>query len=96
MKGAAQYLQAEKLEDDAKEMLNVIVEETHRLDVVVRQFLDYARPFELNLKPEHLNALVAHVLTLLRASGLPEGVRVRDDLAGDLPSMPLDGTRIAH
>lgn len=96
LKGAAQYLQAEALEDDAKDMLHVIVEEANRLDVVVRQFLDYARPFELAPQPEHLNALVAHVLTLLRASGLPGSVKVREELAGDLPMLPLDGTRLTQ
>ncbi|MEZ4317085.1 MAG: ATP-binding protein [Myxococcota bacterium] len=96
LKGAAQYLQAESLDTDANDMLNVIIEEANRLDVVVRQFLDYARPFELDLRAEHLNAIVTHVLTLMRASRLPEGIELRSELAGDLPMMHFDSTRMSQ
>jgi signal transduction histidine kinase len=96
VKGAAQYLQSEALDDDANEMLGVIIDEANRLDVVVRQFLDYARPFELDLQPEHLNAIVTHVVTLTRASKLPESIDLRVELAGDLPRMQLDGTRLSQ
>ncbi len=96
VKGAAQYLQGEKMQDESIEMLQVIIDEVDRLDIVVSQFLDYARPFDLRLEQEHLNALVTHSLTLLKASGLPPGVVVVPDLAGDLPSMSVDATRLSQ
>jgi len=96
VKGAAQYLQAEDLESDSKDMLNVIIDEANRLDVVVRQFLDYARPFELDLRPEHLNAIVTHVVTLMRASKIPDSIQLDVELAGDLPMMHLDSTRMSQ
>lgn len=96
MKGAAQFLQTERLQGDSQDMLRVIIDEADRLDTVVRQFLDYARPFELNLQSEHVNAVVTHVLTLLRASGVPERIQLREELAGDLPAMPLDSPRLSQ
>ncbi|MCA9568422.1 MAG: hypothetical protein KC656_11290 [Myxococcales bacterium] len=96
VKGAAQFLQAEALSGDSKDMLQVIIDETNRLDLVVRQFLDYARPFELDRQQEHVNAVVTHVLTLLRASGVPSDVEVVEELAGDLPAMSLDSTRLSQ
>lgn len=96
VKGAAQYLEGESLPADSKEMLQVIIDEVDRLDIVVSQFLDYARPFELQLRPEHVNAIVAHSLTLLRASGVPEGIEVVEDLAGDLPRVQLDAARLSQ
>ena len=96
VKGAAQFLQSESLSGDSKDMLQVIIDEANRLDIVVRQFLDYARPFELDLQQEHVNAVVTHVLTLLRASGVPEGITVVEELAGDLPPMLLDSPRLSQ
>ena len=94
VKGAAQYLQEEDLQDESVEMLHVIIDEVDRLDIVVSQFLDYARPFDLRLEQEHLNALVTHALTLLKAQGLPPEVEVAQELAGDLPSIAVDATRL--
>lgn len=99
MKGAAQFLQAESLASlngDNKDMLQVIVTEANRLDKVVRQFLDYARPFELDLRPEHINAVVTHVLTLHRASGIPDNIELVEELSGDLPASHLDSMRLAQ
>jgi len=96
IKGAAQYLQDEQLPDDAQEMLSIVIDEADRLNLVVSQFLDYARPFELHVGSEHVNALVSHNLTLLRAQGLPQNIELIEDLAGDLPNVSLDGNRISQ
>jgi signal transduction histidine kinase len=96
LKGAAQVLQSDELDGESQEMLQVIVDEAERLDNVVRQFLDYARPFELHRADEVLNALVAHATTLVRAEGLPEGVTLVEELSGAVPAMPLDRTRITQ
>ncbi len=96
IKGAAQFLQAEALQDDAQDMLQVVVDEVNRLNLVVTQFLDYARPFELDLATDHLNAIATQTLTLLRAQGVPDDVALVEDLAGDLPALPLDGPKLAQ
>jgi len=96
LKGAAQVLQSDELPEESQEMLQVIVDEAERLDVVVRQFLDYARPFELHAQPEVLNALVTHAVTLLRAQGLPEGVTLHEELSGELPPLRVDATRVTQ
>ena len=96
IKGAAQFLQHEQLPEDSSEMLNIVVEEADRLNVVVSQFLDYARPFEINRAPDHINALVTYTLVLLRAQGLPPSIEVRDILAGSLPEMELDRARLSQ
>ncbi|MEQ1568822.1 MAG: ATP-binding protein [Myxococcota bacterium] len=97
VKGAAQVLQDEPgLSGEAREMLKVIVDETDRLNDVVSQFLDYARPFELRLRTESLNPVVARALALVRAQGVPEGVTLVEDLAPDLPTTELDPVRLAQ
>jgi len=96
LKGAAQVLEGEQLSGDSQEMLQVIVDECERLDVVVSQFLDYARPFELHTEVQPLNALVTHAVNLMRAQRLPDGIELVEELAGDLPPQRLDGTRITQ
>ena len=96
IKGAAQYLQGIDLAPDAAEMLQIVLDETDRLNVVVSQFLDYARPFELLSTADHVNALVSQVLTLLKAQGIPKTVLVMEELAGDLPGLPLDRVRLTQ
>lgn len=96
IKGAAEYLQTEDLDGEALEMLQVVVDEADRLNIVVSQFLDYARPLELHLEQDHVNALVTHIHALLRAQGIPEGVTVKEDLGGDLPALPMDRARLSQ
>jgi len=96
IKGAAQFLQAENFPGQAQEMLEVVLHEVDRLNLVVSQFLDYARPFELEKSIDHVNALATHALALLKAQGIPEHVTVVERLSGDLPSMPMDRTRLSQ
>lgn len=92
IKGAAQYLQAEEGPPD-REMVQVIVDEVDRLNTVVTQFLDYARPLQLSLESTKVEHLIAQVASLFRAQGLSE-VRWEEDLKPDLPAVPLDAPRI--
>ena len=96
LKGAAQYLQEEPVSADAREMLQVIVDEAHRLDGVVRQFLDYARPYRLDLQRSTANAWVARALGLLRADPKAARMRIEESLDPDLPETALDGARITQ
>ncbi|MCO4745054.1 MAG: hypothetical protein KC912_09715 [Proteobacteria bacterium] len=96
IKGAAEYLQTEDLDGESQEMLQVVVDEVDRLNIVVSQFLDYARPLELHLEQDHVNALVAHIHALLRAQGIPDGITVVEELAGDIPALPIDRARLSQ
>jgi signal transduction histidine kinase len=96
IKGAAQYLQGEHLPANAQDMLQVVIDETDRLNIVVTQFLEYARPFDLDLAADHVNALGTHVLALLRAQGLPKNVELVEELAGDIPPLPMDRVRLSQ
>jgi signal transduction histidine kinase len=96
LKGAAQYLQADDVAPESREMLQVIVDEVDRLNTVVSQFLDYARPFELLSIEMPPNTAVTHALGLLRAQGLPPGIQLEESLAPDLPLVPIDAPRLAQ
>ena len=96
VKGAAQYLEGDNLPDESKEMLQVIIDEVDRLDIVVSQFLDYARPFELRRSSAHVNAIVVHALTVVRAQGVHPDVKIIEDFSGELPLISMDQTRLTQ
>nr|MBA2321420.1 hypothetical protein [Deltaproteobacteria bacterium] len=96
LKGAAQYLQTEEVSPDAREMLQVIVDEANRLDVVVRSFLDYARPLDVSRARGSVNAVVGHALGLLRAQGPRPDIHVVEALDPGLPTVLLDSAGIGQ
>jgi len=67
IKGAAQFLDPGRYRSEEGEMLQVIVEESNRLNSVVSQFLDYARPFRPNLLPSDINEVVRRTAKLVEA-----------------------------
>lgn len=93
IKGAAEYLDPVALRDaDEGELLKVIIEETDRLNSVVSQFLDYARPFRANLQPTDLNRVVRKTAKLIEAQrGV---VPVSLELAESIPIIQADGEQL--
>lgn len=85
IKGAAQYLQQGKVGPDA-EMVQVIVDEVDRLNGVVTQFLDYARPFQLTTEDVDAGFLVAQTARML----ISQDVEIIEDVAADLPKVTVD------
>jgi signal transduction histidine kinase len=70
IKGAAQLLLpsgdgAPPESRESREFLGIIVEEANRLNRVVSQFLDYARPYQGNLEPLDVNEVVRKTAQLL-------------------------------
>jgi two-component system sensor histidine kinase HydH len=94
IKGAAQLLRGMSPTTDQAEFLQVIVDETDRLNKVVTDFLDYARHFELQRAPTDLNQLVRQTTSLLRAQGLPDGIQLVEALEEPLPLLALDGDKL--
>ncbi|MFT4979005.1 MAG: two-component system sensor histidine kinase HydH [Myxococcota bacterium] len=93
IKGAAQYLQGDVTREEISDFVSLIVEETDRLNVVVSQFLAYARPFEVHPEPTDLNEQVSRTLDLVRAEGHDNTVVLKADFSEDLPEVPLDRDR---
>ena len=93
IKGAAEYLDPEALkDDDESELLQVIIEETNRLNSVVSQFLDYARPFRANLQPTDINIVVQKTAKLVEAQRGATPVSL--DLADGVPTIQADSEQL--
>ena len=90
IKGAAQCLDPQTLPADAREFIDVIIEEVDRLGGVVHQFLEYARPLRGSPMAIDINDVVLATLRLMGHEGIPTQVQLRQDLAHGLPCAHVD------
>lgn len=66
LSGSVQVLQSElQLQDTDRRLMDIVVQETNRLNSIVTEFLSYARPQPLQIGNHDLNALIRDSLTLL-------------------------------
>ncbi len=78
-------------DSDANEQLTkVIIEETGRLDGIVREFLDFARPREINLKPARVSDIVSEAIDFVRPELLKRSVDLEVGVDDNLPKLPVD------
>ena len=89
IKGATQLLsRGEPGPDD--EFRAIIVEEVDRLDGVVGQFLDYARPMNMHIDETDPGILIGGVLAMLEAQSLPDNIEVKYIPGEGVPAVPMD------
>ncbi len=94
IKGAGQLLDPARLDPEQREFVEVILQEVDRLNDVVSQFLDYARPYRGSLQSVDLNPIVERVATLLRTQGHGGPVEVKLSLQPDLASVRADPAQL--
>lgn len=95
VKGAAQVLQDEPLDGVGREMLDVVLQETDRLERVVSEFLEFARPNRPDPGAVDLGAIARRVARLVDA-GLPDDApTVALELAPDV-SARADADQISQ
>jgi two-component system, NtrC family, sensor histidine kinase HydH len=86
IKGAAQLLADPSTdEDEQREFTQVIVEEVDRLNNVVTQFLEYARPQRSPSAPIQIKPCIERTLQLLRHEAEAIGVRLEVSVEEDMP-----------
>ncbi len=94
IKGAAQYLRSEASREEDQKLLDVIIEEVNRLNSVVTQFLNYAKPFNMNLRHQDINQVVGKAISVIRTNHLSENVEIDEDLRSDLPAVLVDAEQL--
>jgi len=72
----------------------IIVDETSRLDAIVREFLDFARPRDPRLEPVFLNRLVERVARFMEPELELKSVELRKNLDPDLPEVRIDQEQV--
>ncbi|MEL6181727.1 MAG: ATP-binding protein, partial [Myxococcota bacterium] len=106
IKGAVQFLsisdalahdttESDEEDDESPEaFLDIIIEETNRLNKVVSQFLDYARPYRGDPEQCDISRLVERIEPLFRPQAEAWGVEVELHLATSLPEASADPEQI--
>ena len=94
IKGAAQFLRTEIEQEDQRRLLDVITEETNRLNSVVSQFLDFARPSTMDMQPASINTVIEKAMALIEADKIAERVHIRLELHPHLPPALMDQQQI--
>jgi two-component system, NtrC family, sensor histidine kinase HydH len=90
IKGAAQYLKTEAATEEQQKLFDVIIEEVNRLNAVVSQFLDYARPYTIKLKEQNINAIITRAIAIIAANRLAEKISINQELSDGLPDIEVD------
>jgi two-component system sensor histidine kinase HydH len=101
IKGAAQFLQPSQQTGgtagpqtaDTKEFLDIIVEEVNRLNKIVSQFLDYARPYRGEQKPLEVSDVLKKTLQLV-AKEQGSNVELVTSFAERLPPVRADAEQL--
>lgn len=71
-------------------LAEIIVEETGRLDGIVREFLDFARPQEPKMAPASVNELFDKLLRFMEPELEQRNIVLKTALRENIPRIPLD------
>jgi two-component system sensor histidine kinase HydH len=92
IKGAAQELDPRTLKGDDRELMEIIIDEVNRLNGVVSEFLDYARPFRGTFVGLNVNEAVKRTAQLMQHDLADMTIAV--DVVDDLPDVNGDAERL--
>lgn len=81
-------------EDPNQKRLEIVIQETDRLDSMVKKMLDFGRPLELQLTKIGLNELVTDTVQVAEPVARNTEVDLKIDLEPSLPPLRLDGPRM--
>ncbi len=93
--GFAKSIHKKLSEDDSNyEKIQAIVEETQRMDYMIKDMLDFSRPLDLNIAAGNINKLVKQCLLLLNDEAERRRVALDIVLSDRLPTCRFDTMRM--
>ncbi|MBL0712439.1 MAG: PAS domain-containing protein [Desulfosarcina sp.] len=97
IKGIATYFK-DKFDEDIgdKEMAGVMIEEVDRLNRVIGELLEFARPPDLMLQTTDVNALIRHSVRLIEKEAAMKNIAVKLDLSPQPLSAGIDADRFSQ
>ena len=79
---------------DNQHLAKIIIDETSRLDGVVMEFLDFARPRNPEFKPVQLNDLLSKTISFMEPELKKHGISVTWRLDKELPTVQADQNQL--
>lgn len=81
-------------ENPYRDKLDIVIDETRRLENMVKDMLDFSRPLELQRSLEDVGRIVDECLEVVSDTARRENVRLKSELGSDLMAVYLDRMRI--
>jgi two-component system nitrogen regulation sensor histidine kinase GlnL len=94
IRGAAQLLRDEFPTEGARQCTEVIMREADRLNALMEEMLDFARPPALHRAPVNLHQVLDTVIALERPACEAHGVHIRQQYDPSLPDLWADRNRL--
>ncbi|MFO7910848.1 MAG: ATP-binding protein [Desulfotignum sp.] len=79
-----------------KKAARLMVEEIDRVDRVISELLEFARPADLKLRPSQPDQLIKNSLRIIRHETRSAGIRVVEKIDAPLPELHLDPDRFSQ
>ena len=97
IKGLASYFKNKFEEDsDDKEAAGVMIQEVDRLNRVISELLEFARPTQLNFKAVDINDLLEHSVRLIQQEAVTKGITIKLNLCQQRLSSEIDSDRFSQ
>jgi two-component system, sporulation sensor kinase E len=85
---------ADEVGEDARELVDVSLQEVRRLDTIINQFLKAVRPGAFEPKPVAMNKLIAKTLQFMTPEIEDRGVLIEAEWPDDAPAIMGDETQL--
>jgi len=97
IKGIASYFKSKYDENsDDKEAASVMIQEVDRLNRVISELLEFARPTQLNLKSTDVNDLLEHSVRLIQQEAATKGITIKLNLSQKRLVADIDSDRFSQ
>jgi len=95
IKGFATYFRDRYREiPEDKKTAEIMVQEVERLNRVIGQLLEFARPVTIQKKPTHIQSLIQHSLKVIERDAREKNIIIKVEIHSDLPDVFLDADRM--
>lgn len=72
----------------------IMIQEVDRLDRVIGQLLDYARPLTMHLQEIQIQTIIQHALRMTETQARNKGISLQADLPPEIPAVGIDPDRM--
>ncbi len=97
IKGFATYFRERYRENpDDRETAETMISEVDRLNRVITQLLEFARPMTMKRAPTSPAVVIRHVLRTIEGQAAQKGIRIETDIPAAPAEIPLDADRMSQ
>ena len=95
IKGFATYFR-ERYRDNPEDekTAGIMIQEVDRLNRVISQLLDYARPMTMQRQKTPVQTIIQHALRMIEPQAREKGITLQVDLPADIPAAGIDPDRM--